>query len=66
MEIDIFMDPKHPIFWGVQLYMAILKGVSRHLGLHLSCLGSSGKTFAYIDVGGQTVLYISLYIAEMY
>jgi hypothetical protein len=33
MEIDIFMDPKHPIFWGVQLYMAILKRVSRHLGL---------------------------------
>jgi hypothetical protein len=33
MEIDIFMDHKHPIFWGVQLYMAILKRVSRHLGL---------------------------------
>jgi hypothetical protein len=27
------MDHTHPIFWCVQLYIAISKGVSRHLGL---------------------------------
>ena len=36
MEIDIYMDHQKHILWGVQLYMAILKMVSRHLGLPMS------------------------------
>jgi len=67
---DIFMDHKHPMFFGVQLYIAILKGVSRHLDLPRSCLRSSDKTFClYRCWWANDIVYIivvSSYIAEMY